>query len=95
MPRNVRPAWLDIDTDGRSTTIGTGPAARTGKLRAVLSLRSEGAPLRFLDIEAGGFRDGEEARMILTLSRPARVTTTDGKTYTVPAGTTIEADTPQ
>lgn len=95
MPRNVRPAWIDVRTDGRSSTVGTGPQARTGKLDARVSLRIDGAPAPALSVVAGGYKDGTEARVTVETDRDGIVTLPDGKTFNVPRGTTLTIVAPQ
>lgn len=90
MSRNVRPAWIDVRTDGRSSTVGTGPQARTGKMDARVSLRVDGAPAPALSVVAGGYVDGTVSRVTVQTDRNGIVTLPDGTRYDVPRGTILE-----
>lgn len=55
MPRNVRPAWIDLEVDGRMHRIGTGPQAKGGWIRGLLRLRTpSGSVSEAIGIIAGG-----------------------------------------
>lgn len=42
MPQNVRNFWLEIDVDGRSTPIATGPQSKGGGFSLVIRQRENG-----------------------------------------------------
>lgn len=42
MPRFVRPSWVDIQIDGRSSDIGTGPRRKDGDMSAQFYVREKG-----------------------------------------------------
>lgn len=62
MPRNIRPSWLSlaVDHNGNAPTIvkETGPKGRAGSSSATLRVRSDGAVLPLLSIDAIGSADG-------------------------------------
>ena len=41
-PRNVRNFWIDLDVDGRSNSVGTGPIAKDGGFSMTISIRENG-----------------------------------------------------
>lgn len=92
MPRNVRPAWMDIRTDGRSSTVGTGPQARTGKMNGTLSLRIDGEPTKALEMFAGGSQDMVRSFVSIDLCLAGTVTLPDGTTVALPAGSVVDVE---
>jgi hypothetical protein len=88
MPRNVRPAWLDVSTDNGPSR-GTGPRARTGRLDAMLKIRDQGAVAPALDLLATG-TDGALVAVVVTLLRAGTVTLPNGAgTIDLPIGSVV------
>lgn len=57
MPRNVRNFWIELDVDGRSERISTGPRASNGGFSMEIKLRENGQISKtYYQIE--GFSDG-------------------------------------
>lgn len=56
-PKNVRAAWIEIDSDALSKAIGTGPRGRTGEVTAKVAIREHGQVKVVLTIEAIGSYD--------------------------------------
>jgi len=69
MPRNVRPSWIDVNSDSRAATIGAGPVARDGQLTATVSVRQDGDVLRLLDIDCIGSQDKQTVLVRVTDKR--------------------------
>ena len=42
MPRVTRNFWIDLQVDGRSSYIGTGPRNKDGGFKMMISVREEG-----------------------------------------------------
>lgn len=51
MPRNVRNSWVDIDVDGRVSSIGAGPEAKHGTMTAQFYVRNEGMVQRSVRVD--------------------------------------------
>ena len=58
MPRFVRPSFLTARADGVRTAVATGPKTRSGELSATFLVRSAGAVLPLLDVDAIASADG-------------------------------------
>jgi len=69
MPRNVRPAWIALDIDGRRSPFAAGPRARGGWLAGSITLRTDtGGVSEPVSISAGGAdRETGAARLELTI----------------------------
>jgi len=50
MPRNVRNSWVELDVDGRASTIATGPRRTNGTMTATFYLRNNGDVVRVLTV---------------------------------------------
>jgi len=70
MTRNVRPSWVTVVADGRSSRFATGPRSRTGTLSAEFSVRSAGSVLPLLDVHA--LADGDTVRFVVVDLRTGR-----------------------
>ena len=75
MPRNVRPAWIALDIDGRRSPLAGGPRARGAWIGGAITLRDEyGGVSEDIRISAGGAdRDTGAARLDLTIPPGWRV----------------------
>jgi hypothetical protein len=73
MPRNIRPSWIEVDSDARRATFGTGPTRRDGQLTADLKVRENGDILDLLHIAAIGSGDKETVLVEITDKRTGRV----------------------
>lgn len=40
--RRVRPSWIDLQVEGRTNSVHTGPKSRTGRLAAQFKVRDKG-----------------------------------------------------
>ena len=89
MPRNVRPAWIDLEVDGRRSSIGVGPAARTGRLHAIVRIRSDGSVVDAFSLGAGGAKNGEVSDYRIRLETFAVATMPSGEEIQLPVGTSI------
>lgn len=58
MPRNTRNFWLDLDVDGRDTSVTTGPASKEGGFRQEVFIRDGGRVEQALTISGYAHRDG-------------------------------------
>ena len=71
-PRNIRPAWLAVNVDGKPR-VATGPRARTGNLDASFYVREMGAVLPLLEFTARASEDGSTVEVIVTDVRTGAV----------------------
>lgn len=77
MPRFVRPSWfsLAVDNNGNAPSIvrETGPRSRTGTTSCNVKVRSAGAVLDLLDVDAIGSADGASVLVTVTDKRSGKV----------------------
>ena len=65
-PKNVRPVWVEVESDARSTGFGTGPRARDGQATVNIKVRDEGRVLDLLEIE--GIGSGDEQTVLIRIT---------------------------
>lgn len=94
MPRYVRPVWVDVRADGRTSTVGIGPAKRDGKLSANVYIRDKGSVSPAFSIFAGGLGTGDKAKVEITADRDARLWI-NGAEINVPKGSILYVATDQ
>ena len=57
--RNIRPSWVDIQVDGRTNNIGTGPRSRNGSMYATFYVRDQGSVRRLISVNFEPQIDGK------------------------------------
>lgn len=73
MPVNVRPSFVKISVDGRSTDIATGPRARDGEMSMEILVRQFGGVLHLFDVECIGSADKKTTLVRITDKRNGKV----------------------
>lgn len=58
MTRNVRNFWIDLDVDGRSSRIGTGPVSKDGGIDLYVRMRDNGCITLPVTIHGSAREDG-------------------------------------
>ena len=59
MPRNVRNFWIDLNVDGRKSTVSTGPVSKDGGFSMTIKIRNNGSISPFkLTLEGRVLPDG-------------------------------------
>lgn len=59
MPRNVRNFWLELNVDGATKRIETGPRAKDGGFELTILMRDKGSIVRALDVRGYVDREGQ------------------------------------
>jgi len=65
MPRNVRNFWIELDVDGRKSTVETGPRSRDGGFELTIYQRHKGEVRRALEVRGYGDFSGDGALRIV------------------------------
>lgn len=55
----VRPSYVDIDVEGRATSIGVGPRKRNGNMNSTFFAREKGNITKALSVIASASQDGK------------------------------------
>lgn len=58
MPRNVRNFWIELQVEGRKTTVATGPVDKTGGISMRIYQRNKGGIIEALNIDGYAYEDG-------------------------------------
>ncbi len=58
MPQNVRNFWIELDIDGRTTSIASGPRSRDGGFSLRIYQRDQGNIIKALEVEGIAQSDG-------------------------------------
>lgn len=59
MPRNVRNFWIELDVDGSSSQVATGPRSSSGGFTLTIRQRTEGDIITTLDVRGFVRSDGK------------------------------------
>lgn len=59
MPRNVRNFWVDLEVDGRKSSIGAGPVSKTGGFFMRIKIRNKGGIDTAMEIRGLAYEDGK------------------------------------
>lgn len=73
MPANVRPSFVKINVDGRSSDIDTGPRSRDGQMSMEILVRQFGQVLSLFDVECIGSVDKKTTLVRITDKRDGKV----------------------
>lgn len=64
MPRNVRNFWIELDVDGVSRRIATGPQSKDGGFRLTIRQRDGGGIITALDVQGNAGPNGRLTLMV-------------------------------
>ena len=51
MTRNVRPSWIELEVEGKQTTVKTGPKSRDGNMYAKFFVRENGQIIKCMTVD--------------------------------------------